>query len=160
MANDNYFLQPGYIIVPEQATTISTVTGSSVMVCLFDKKKLIAGFNHFQLPHIKEKGKTTAVYGNVATTTLIKMMCSRGSKAKHLEAQLFGGAFNREKSDRDIGKKNVEAAKRVLKKYRINLISEDTGGEKGRKIVFNTHTNEAAVLKVDSLRDNDWYPYR
>jgi chemotaxis protein CheD len=41
----------------------------------------------------------------------------------------------------------------------IRVVSEDTGGEKGRKIVFNTGTNEVAVLKVDRLRKGDWYPY-
>jgi chemotaxis protein CheD len=50
-------------------------------------------------------------------------------------------------------------ARKILAKERINITSEDVGGEKGRKIVFNTHTNEMAVIKVDKLRTVDWYPY-
>ena len=168
MNHDHYFLKPGFIIVPKQAVTISAVTGSGVSVCIFDKKKWIGGMNHFQLPFMATEGKTTAIYGNVATVTLIKMMLPRTLTSdanshnrvnKHLEAQIFGGAYNKKRSDQDIGKQNIEIARKILSKYKIAIISEDTGGEKGRKIVFNISTNEAAVLKVDNLRNVDWYPY-
>ncbi len=155
----NYMLKPGYIYVPQQSVYISTVIGSAVAVCIFDRKKRIGGMGHFQLPHISEKGKTTALYGNVATVTLINMMLNRESVEKHLEAQIFGGAFNPDKSDWDIGRENIEEARKRLRKKRITVISEDVGGEKGRKVVFSTASNEVAVLKVDNLRDADWYPY-
>jgi chemotaxis protein CheD len=165
MGNANYLLQPGYIYAPERAVSISTVIGSGVAVCIFNKKARIGGMNHFQLPFMSAKGKTTAIYGNVATITLIKMMLSfepdiRSTKARHLEAQIFGGACNSENSDKDIGKQNIEIARQILTQNKIAIISEDTGGKKGRKIVFNITTNEAAVLKVDHLRNVDWYPYQ
>ena len=50
-------------------------------------------------------------------------------------------------------------ARKILAKHRIRIISEDVGGERGRKIVFQTNTNKIAVLKVDKLRKSDWYPY-
>jgi chemotaxis protein CheD len=156
---DFYFLQPGYIYVPDKAVSISTVIGSGVSICIYDRKNRIAGMNHFQMPFISSKGQTTALYGNIATTTLIKMMLSHESKIKNLEAQIFGGAYNPGKNDKDIGKENIKIARKILQKNQIAIISEDTGGEKGRKIVFNISTNEAAVLKVDNLRDADWYPY-
>jgi len=40
----------------------------------------------------------------------------------------------------------------VLVGKRISVISEDVGGEKGRKIVFNSENNEVAVIKVERLR--------
>ena len=42
---------------------------------------------------------------------------------------------------------------------KIAIVSEDVGGRKGRKVVFNTNTNEIGVLKVEKLRVMDWYPY-
>lgn len=36
-----------------------------------------------------------------------------------------------------IGPRNVEAVKQELKKYRIQLVAEDTGGKSGRTIEFN-----------------------
>lgn len=160
MNKDYYFLQPGYIFMPDQSISISTVIGSGVSVCIYDKKIQIGGMNHFQLPYMATKGKTTALYGNIATIALIKMMLAHGSKRKHLEAQIFGGAYNPKKNDKDIGRENIKIARNILLKSKISIISKDVGGEKGRKVVFNTDTNEIAVLKVDSLRDDDWYPYQ
>ncbi len=162
MENSNYLLQPGYIYVPEKALSISTVIGSGVAVCIFNKKIRVGGMNHFQLPFMTARGKTTAMYGNIATITLIKMMLSFKPETRvgHFEAQIFGGAYNPDNSDKDVGKENIKIARKILNQNKIAIISEDTGGKKGRKVVFNISTNEAAVLKVDNLRDADWYPYQ
>jgi chemotaxis protein CheD len=155
----HYLLEPGHIFIPAGPTIISVVLGSSVAVCLFDRKRQIGGINHFQLPHIREKHKATAIYGNVATITLIRMMVHDGSKIKHLEAQILGGAFNPAVSERNVGRENTQIARRVLLKERINIASEDCGGERGRKIVFNAASGEVAVFKADRLRQSDWFPY-
>jgi len=86
-------------------------------------------------------------------------MIEAGSKKRHLEAQILGGAYDPERCSRDVGAENVRVARRVLMREGIRVVSEDTGGQKGRKIVFNTGTNEVAVLKVGRLRKGDWYPY-
>lgn len=159
VAASNYLLKPGYIYIADPRTVMSTVLGSSVSVCLFDRKRNVAGMNHFRLPFTKDPSKATADYGNVATLTLIRMMIRDGSELKHLEAQIFGGAFNAEISKKDIGRDNVVAARKVLVREKIRIVSEDIGGEKGRKIVFDPVKNETAVIKVDRLRKGDWYPY-
>jgi len=120
----------------------------------------MGGMNHFQFPYIAIKGKTTALYGNIATTTLLKMMLTEDSSMEYLEAQIYGGAYNPEKGNKDIGRENIEMAIKILLKNQIPITSQDIGGEKGRKVVFNTNTNEVAVLKVERLRDIDWYPYQ
>ncbi len=72
----------------------------------------------------------------------------------------MGGAHNSKVSPKDIGFENIMAAKKILTRERIRVTSEDVRGSKGRKIIFNTGTNEVAVFKVDKLRESDWYPYR
>jgi chemotaxis protein CheD len=155
----NYFLEPGYIFVATKPTVISTVTGSSVVVCIHDRKLKIGGVNHFLYPKAEKREEATALFGNAATLNLIRMMIDNGSKTKHLEAQIMGGAHNPETSPTDMGRRNVMAARRVLMKRGIRIVSEDVGGNKGRKIVFHTNINEIAILKVDKLRRSDWYPY-
>ena len=155
----NYLLEPGYIFVATKPTVISAVLGSCVAVCVYDKKRMVGGMSHFQVPYVQNKDRATARYGNVATFALIRMMIDDGSRVKHLEAQVFGGAYDREICPRNIGRENVMVARKILAKHRIRIISEDVGGQKGRKVVFHTHTNEIAVLKVDKLRKADWYPY-
>ncbi len=158
----DYLLKPGFIYMSDKRPiSISTVVGSSVAVCLFDRKQKIGGMNHFQLPETREKEKATAIYGNVATLTLIKMMLSNGSKNSHIEAQIFGGAHNPEVSSNiNVGINNIRTARKILNSKQIKIISEDVGGEVGRKIIFNTSTCEIAVLKVKNIRQSDWYPYQ
>jgi chemotaxis protein CheD len=155
----DYFLKPGYIFVPSKPALISAVLGSCVAVCLWDRKRKVGGMNHFQFPATAEQKEATAVFGNVATFALIRMMTKEGSKVKHLEAQIFGGAHDPGLSLRNVGRENIRAARKVLNQARIKIVSEDVGGERGRKIVFNTATNEVAVLKVERLRKSDWFPY-
>jgi chemotaxis protein CheD len=156
---ENYFLKPGYILVPGVPTVISTVLGSCVAVCLYDGKRKAGGMNHFQLPFISRLAEATARYGNVSTLALIDMMLDDGSKIKNLEAQLFGGAFQPKTSPKNIGMENIRTARMILRRKRIPIVSEDVGGEKGRKVVYNTTTNEVAVIKVDKIRQVDWFPY-
>jgi len=155
----DYFLKPGFIYLPERPTTISTVLGSSVAVSLYDRSLKTGGMNHFLFPYVGGQDKTTSMYGNIAVLTLIRMMTGNGSKISNLEAQIFGGAFNTEYSKRDIGKDNFKSARYILSDKNIKIVSEDVGGELGRKIVFNTSSYEIGILKVGRLRESDWYPY-
>ena len=154
-----YFLKPGYIYLPKENTVISTVLGSSVSVVLCDRSHKVGGINNFLFPFTKSRNKSTALYGNVAVTTLIRMMKSNGVKMSRIQAQIFGGAFNPEYSSKDVGRANINVARQVLLTHEIEIVSEDTGGRLGRKIVFNTTDCEIATLKVEQLRRTDWYPY-
>jgi chemotaxis protein CheD len=158
----DYFLKPGYIYLPEKPTVISTVLGSSVSVSLYDKKLKTGGMNHFLFPVVGAGKQTTALYGNIAVLTLIRMMLENGSHLSNMEAQIFGGAYNTidfSGDTRNIGHDNFTTARNILNQKRIKIVSEDVGGELGRKIVFNTLTYEILTLKVDRLRESDWYPY-
>lgn len=154
-----YFLKPGFIYLPEKATVISTVLGSSVSVLLCDRSLKIGGINHFLFPFAGSKEEATARYGNVAVSTLIRMMKANGAKKSKMQAQIFGGAFNSEYSSKDVGRANVNVARQILMANQIKIVSQDIGGELGRKIVFNTINCEIVTLKVEQLRKSDWYPY-
>jgi chemotaxis protein CheD len=155
-----YFLKPGYIYIPGEPTLISAVLGSCVAVCLWDRAKQYGGMNHFLYPATRSPGESTAKYGNIATRMLIRLFLHSGSRKEHLEAQIFGGS-NRgnEREAIDIGRQNVEVARQMLTRSGIALLSQDVGGTKGRKLVYNTLTNEMVIIRVERLRDSDWYPY-
>ncbi len=78
-----------------------------------------------------------------------------------LEAQIFGGAHPSGAASEvvEIGNRNLAVGRQVLSRCRVRVVSEDVGGTKGRKLVYNTMTNEVAVFRVDKLRVGDWYPY-
>ncbi len=135
-----YHLEPGYVYVNAQGAVIRTVVGSCVTVCLWDTQHRMGGMNHFMYPQAGTKDKRTVVYGDVAMPVLIRLMKDFGAEREKLVAQLYGGGCQFGDEKRSVGPKNVEVARSVLKELRIPLITEDTGGRMGRKILFETAT--------------------
>jgi len=158
LTNSSAFLEPGRVLVNKDPIVITTVVGSGVAVTLWDSVNRFGGMCHFMFPEIKEKGKTTVEYGNVAIYALIKSMVDFGSKITHLEAQIFGGGEPQKDNTlrTTYGPKNIEAAEKALDKYRVRVVSNDTGGHVGRKVAFNTLKNEVLTYKVEKLRQGDW----
>jgi chemotaxis protein CheD len=140
---------------------VRTVLGSCVAVIMYDRQNCFGGINHFIWPKVEKDEKPSVMYGNVAIPALYRMLTKMGASKDSIEAQLFGGGRPSEKfSDKKtLGDDNVKAAKSILKRMRVPVFSEDVGGCKGRKIVYNTKSNEALVVKVDNLRATDWYDY-
>ena len=156
---ENYFLEPGYLYISKNPSTVSIVLGSCVAVCLWDSKLKYGGACHYLYPKADNKEKK-AKYGDAAISALLKKMFSMSSKSKNLEAQIFGGASPLEKEQRKkiCNMDNINIAKKVLKKNKVPLVSEDIGGHRGRKVIFKTDTGEIIVIKVKDVRQEDWYP--
>lgn len=152
----NYFLEPGSIFTCWEPYRVATVLGSCVSVCLADPVKKIAGMNLFAYP--KKKGNQDLTgYGNYSIPQLIEMMFELGADKKNIEAHIIGGACSTEYASRDLGKKNVKIAKKILKKYKIPVVNDDTGGTFGRKVLFDTERGEVIVYKARNIREKDWY---
>jgi chemotaxis protein CheD len=86
-------------------------------------------------------------------------MVENGSDITDIEAQIYGGAYNSEISPWNIGSENIYMAKKILGMKGIPIVSEDVGGDKGKKIIFNTETNKITVLRADDIRMDDCFPY-
>ena len=159
MQINEYLLMPGYIYLSRDPVVISAVIGSGVAVSLWDRRAEFGGMLHYLYPAPEKAQKATAAYGNAAIGCLARMFVEEGSKSKDIQAQIFGGATNSTIECTRIAQGNVEAARKMLKKLGLKIISEDVGGGMGRKLVYNTFSNEAIVCRVKKLRDGDWYPY-
>jgi chemotaxis protein CheD len=136
--------------LPHQALTI---LGSCVAVCLYDEKRKYGGMNHYMLPWWDGKVMPTPKYGNVAIERLLEKMKSMGSNQDHLVAKIFGGAHQLPtlNSGIAIGNRNVATAEELLGTYRIRIVSRSTGGERGRRILFHTHTNQVFMKYLNAV---------
>ena len=152
----SYFLEPGYVYFSRREAVVRAVLGSCVAVCLWDKKLHHGGMNHYCMPATRKAEEATPRYGNAATAALVRMMEDAGSRSNDIVAQIFGGGSPEEATGDDIGAQNVEAARQVLVRRSIKVVSEDVGGEIGRKIVFDIGTGHVAVLRVQKIRESDW----
>ena len=141
------FLLPGQTVVAEKETLISTLLGSCVAVCLHDPLTKIGGMNHYLLPEVLGKEKPSPRYGMFAIPELIRQMERQGADIDQLQAKIFGGANVNLNNHigASIGKRNIELAEKYLKEHGIWVVRKDVGGERGRKITFDTTTFEVMV---------------
>ncbi len=125
--------------------------GSCVGVCIIDKTSGIGGLIHVMLPD--SGGKSVAKPGKYADTgipILLEDMKKLGANINRLEAKIAGGAamFKSKGSSMEVGKRNVEAVKKVLRGKRIKIRAEDTAGGRARSIEYNLATGVLNVRKV------------
>jgi chemotaxis protein CheD len=156
---EEYFLRPGFIFLSRTPIIISAVLGSAVAVALWDEKSCFGGLAHFLYPLAVRKNEATAQYGDAAILHLTKMFRQEGSAKSDMKAQIFGGAATADGECKRVAENNIATARRILNRLAIKIISEDVGGDMGRKLVYNSNSNEAIIYKVKKLRGGDWYPY-
>lgn len=141
---DTTYLYSSGLIVSSKPAMLNTVLGSCISICLWDTKMKVGGMNHYMLPFWNGSGLASPKYGNIAIPQLIKKMMAMQCEADTLVAKVFGGAkmLRDQSSIFDIGRRNTELAYEMLSAEHIRIVAESTGGEKGRKIFFNTNTGE------------------
>jgi len=150
---EGWIVARGEMRIGSRESPLVTVVGRGIAVCVWDRARLVAGGAHFVEPATYDPAKATCRYGNVAVPALAAMM-TKESAAALLEAHLFGGASLDSKDG--TGHANAAMARKVLSNRGIPIVSEDVGGSKGRKVMFDPATGHAAVLKVHSIRREDW----
>ncbi|OXS78572.1 chemotaxis protein CheD [Domibacillus enclensis] len=130
--------------------------GSCVGVILYDESAKVAGLVHIMLPDsslAKADIRNDAKFADTGIPALIHALQNHGARPVRLKAKIAGGAqMFQFKSGSDlmkIGPRNVTAVKEQLKKARIPVIAEDTGGSSGRTIEFDPSTIELHIRTVN-----------
>lgn len=154
--NNSHYLLPGNLFVHEEEHTVLTVLGSCVSVCLWDPRKGIGGINHYMLPFWNGEGLASPRFGNIAIMKLVEKMLESGADRRNLQAKVFGGGdmLKATSALMNIGQRNIVLAQDLLRDERIPIISSDTGGMHGRKLVFNTRTGVVLVKLLKKQVDD------
>ncbi|HET6486274.1 MAG TPA: chemotaxis protein CheD [Spirochaetia bacterium] len=159
MGNDVQLVKMAEIGVAENSTHLKTTLGSCVGLILHDPKRSISGLAHIVLPRKTRSDGSVGKYADTAVPALLSEMVKRGSSPSELKAYLTGGAsmfpFSGDRRLTSIGDMNVEAVKAILEELRIRLTFVDTGGERGRTIVFKNLTGEILVTTLNRTGDGD-----
>ena len=147
------FLFPSTIFVEPMPHHVLTILGSCIAVCLYDERLKYGGINHYMLPWWNGNVMPTPKYGDVAIERLIEKMVSLGSYQEDLVAKIFGGAHQHTavESGLGVGDRNIVTAEKILNMEGIPIISRNTGGDRGRRIVFHTHTNQVFMKFLSAV---------
>lgn len=135
---------------------ITYALGSCIGICLYDGVKKIAGMSHIMLPYSTEYRYNDNInimkYADTAIPELIRRMETLGASRSRIVAKIAGGAqmfaLNQKLDSLNIGKRNIEATKEVLRQLKIKIIAEDVGLNYGRTVEFSAQTG---IMKVKTI---------
>ncbi|VAX23162.1 Chemotaxis protein CheD [hydrothermal vent metagenome] len=149
MEEKKIFVLPGEIALTKQSAEISTLLGSCVAVCLYNKKLKFGGMNHFMLSTGGNKSMA-GKYGDYSTRKLIDSMLRADGNVNNLEASVYGGGavVGHLSSGFNIGEKNIKMAIDILRERKIKIRTQKTGGDSGMKVYFNNHTGVIEVRMI------------
>jgi len=124
--------------------------GSCIGLVIHDETKKIGGLAHVMLPKSSGKPNERAgKYADTAVEILIKELTQKGSKVSNLKAKLAGGAsmFQNFSGNLNIGERNAEALKIILKGLAIPIVREDLGGTIGRTVTYYPKENGRLIIR-------------
>ncbi len=134
------YLHPSELFASKIPFTIITVLGTCVAVTLWDSKLKFGGMNHFMLPEGGFNVDNPKRYGNHSTRMLVNRMFYLGSSKKNLKAKVVGGSYSTLGVDSiyQVGAKNINSAIQVLNDMQVQIVEQDVGGNRARKLKFLT----------------------
>lgn len=140
------FLMPGDFYWGDENTRIRTILGSCISICIWHPIKKFGGMCHYMLPERKIRNeKSTRLdgkYGAEAWELFSIEIAKSKCKTPEFVAKVFGGSemFSKQElltSEIAMGRKNIEFAKSILLKNKIQIVSENIGGNRPRRIHFD-----------------------
>ena len=130
--------------------------GSCVGVAIYDPVAKIGGLIHILLPSMREFSNGTHVrakFADSGISDLVELMVQTGAAKYRMSAKMAGGAamFASAAALRinSIGERNIQSCRETLAALGIRLISQDTGGNRGRTIYFDVETGALTIKTID-----------
>ena len=125
---------------------VSLGLGSCVCIAAYDPKSSVAGMAHIVLPDSGgDERRQSPKFAYFALPELLKQMEAAGANRSGLVIKLAGGAQMMQttapgSSQMNIGARNIEAVKELLKKAKLKVNAEDLGGIHGRTVRLTVET--------------------
>ncbi|MES2151844.1 MAG: chemotaxis protein CheD [Pseudomonadota bacterium] len=145
-------LLPGEYFVGGRQFRIRTLLGSCVSITLWHPDARVGAMSHYLLArHSAREALLNARYGEDALELMLAELALLGVHGRDCHAKVFGGGqmFPGLGKGETVGHKNGEAARKMLKKHAITLVSESLYGSGHRQIVFNVRTGDVWSRQVD-----------
>lgn len=140
-----------YKIARNPCRLITLGLGSCVGVSLYDPVTKVGGLLHVMLPDSTQFNNVSkpAKFADLGIPLLIKEMRAMGVNTCRLQAKLVGGAqmFSGldEKLTLNIGQRNTEKSREILKSLGIPILAEEVGGNRGRTMILDTQTGDVLI---------------
>ena len=149
-------LLPGEFFVAGDDIVLSTVLGSCVSACIWDRVAKVGGMNHFMLPGSSGNASSepdpiglSGRYGVFAMEQLINELIKRGARKASLEVKLFGGgAVLKNFTSLNVGERNAQFVLDFLRTEGIRVASQDLLDVFPRRVAFFPVSGRALCRKL------------
>lgn len=128
--------------------------GSCIGLTLYDPVAKVGGMVHYMLPDstLLKNNSNIAKFGDTGIRELYNRMVRQGAVPRRMVAKIAGGAKMFEVSGLsnvgNVGERNIQQAKKMLKELQIPLVAEDTGLNYGRTVTLHCETGEFFIKSV------------
>ena len=120
---------------------VTYALGSCIGICLYDSRLKIGALIHIMLPLNMEAGRTnTMKYADTGIRETIRQMEAKGASKIRMTAKIAGGAKMFEIGGGtfgNVGQRNIESVRMILRREGIQLLKEDVGGTIARTLTFD-----------------------
>jgi chemotaxis protein CheD len=157
------FLDPGEYFVGDSGFTVRTLLGSCVSITLWHPHFKYGAMSHFLLS-TRPKGNTLTQdrrqpspeldgkYADEVLLLMLRQLKDANVKPEQCQAKIFGGGNmfpqRRQDDSTNIGKKNGETARMLLRSHGIPIVSEDLYGNGHREIIFNVSNGDVWIRQI------------
>lgn len=136
-------------IAKDSGILITYALGSCVGVCLYDREIKLGAMLHIMLPENPKDSINHLRYADTGISHTIQKMVNLGADKKRIVGKIAGGAKMFDISDKciigNIGLRNVEKTKEILRAEGIVILAEETGEAHARTMYFDVNTGIAKV---------------
>jgi chemotaxis protein CheD len=152
------YLKPGELCISKAPALVTTILGSCVAVTMYQPGIGVSAICHTPQPSCPKQSTECPKhcvnkyhYVSCVIPEMLAHMEAVGAKREAIEVKLFGGsAMLSMAANRSVGWKNIDTAMTVIRRCRLDLKAHQVGGRRGRKIVFNTHTGDVMLQRIQS----------
>jgi chemotaxis protein CheD len=110
--------------------------------------------NHYLLPVKKSRNDNRFRFGDVSLAYMLEEILSMGARKRDLFSHVYGGSsmFGNSPHNYNIGRKNIDIAFEFLEFHNIPIIENDTGGDRGRKVTFDTSAGIITCMFLNEMK--------
>lgn len=160
------FVNIGELLIYKNNEIVWTVLGSCLAIIMYNRRFKLTAICHAQMPE-KTIGnqKCSDTCPNPCNRTYNKdsdfrfVTCAirfmydkfklKGIKDNEIEVHLYGGSnifqFQMRAGTKSIGEQNIEVARKMFSNIGLRIKHRDTGGPRGRRVIFYSETGKAYV---------------
>ena len=129
---------------------ITYALGSCIGLCFYDPALKLGALLHIMLPLNMEAGRTHPMkYADTGIRETVRMMESKGASRSRMIVKIAGGAKMFEVGGNsalgNIGLRNIESVRTILRRENLRLVAEDVGGTIARTLSLDVATGQGMI---------------